>query len=164
MSRSLDAPLTCAALPPALKTHLPEIHHSDHGVQYAATEYTAWVRAHGVQISLAEIGAAWQNGYAERLIRTLKEEEVDLSAYEDYHDALQQLGRFRDDVYLHKRIHASLGYLTPAEFESHWRAQPAAANVVEETRFLCPVLGVQFKEQYKECWDSCVDGAIRSFC
>ena len=41
---------------------------------------------------------AWQNGYAERLLRTIKEEEVDLSDYEDYADALRQLGRFLDEV------------------------------------------------------------------
>ena len=130
LSRALDHTLTCAALHRALATHTPEIHHSDQGVQYAASEYTDVLRAHGIQISMAEIGEAWQNGFAERLIRTIKEEEVDLSEYEDYHDANQQVGRFLDDVYMHKRIHSSLGYLTPAEFESHRLAQQAAANVV----------------------------------
>ena len=126
LSRSLDHTLTCGALVRALRTHVPEIHHSDQGVQYAASEYTDLLTQHGVRISMAEVGEAWQNGYAERLIRTIKEEEVDLSEYEDYHDAIQQLGRFLDDVYLHKRIHSSLGYLTPAEFETQWRAQHAA--------------------------------------
>jgi putative transposase len=130
LSRSLDHTLTCAALYRALLTHTPEIHHSDQGVQYAASEYTDLLHALGVQISMAEVGEAWQNGYAERLVRTIKEEEVDLSEYEDYHDAMQQLGRFLDDVYTHKRIHSSLGYLPPAEFESQWLAQQAAANVV----------------------------------
>lgn len=130
LSRSLDATLTCTALHRALLTHTPEIHHSDQGVQYAATEYTDRLQAQGVQISMADVGEAWQNGYAERLIRTIKEEEVDLSEYEDYHDAMQQLGRFLDDVYMHKRIHSSLGYLTPAEFESQWQAQQAIAHVV----------------------------------
>ena len=69
---------------------------------------------------MADAGQAWQNGYAERLIRTIKEEEVDLSEYIDYHDAYQQIGRFLDDVYMHKRIHSSLGYLTPVEFEGQW--------------------------------------------
>ena len=54
-------------------------------------------------------------------MRTIKEEEVDLSDYEAYNDALRQLGRFLDKVYVHKRIHSSLGYLTPAEFEHQWR-------------------------------------------
>jgi transposase InsO family protein len=67
---------------------------------------------------MADVGEAWQNGYAERLIRTIKEEEVDLSEYIDYNDAYHQLGRFLDDVDMHKRIHSSLGYLTPAEFEA----------------------------------------------
>jgi putative transposase len=54
-------------------------------------------------------------GYAERLIQTIKEEKVDLSEYIDYHDGYQQIGRFLDDVYMHRRIHSSPGYLTPAE-------------------------------------------------
>ncbi len=70
---------------------------------------------------MAEIGCPEQNGYAERLMRTIKEEEVDLSEYEDYYDALGQIGHFLDDVYMHKRIHSSLGYLTPVEFEQQWR-------------------------------------------
>jgi putative transposase len=70
---------------------------------------------------------ARQNGYAEHLIRTIKEEEVDLSEYLDYHDAYQQIGRFLDDVYIHKRIHSSLGYLTPAEFEAQWREEHTLA-------------------------------------
>jgi len=131
LSRGFDHTLTCTALFRALRCHTPPaIHHSDQGVQYAATEYTDLLETHQVQISMAEVGEAWQNGYAERLIRTIKEEEVDLSEYEDYHDALQQLGRFLDDVYLHKRIHSSLGYLTPVEFESQWLAQQATTSVV----------------------------------
>jgi transposase InsO family protein len=131
LSRGLDHTLTGTALFRALRRHTPpQIHHSDQGVQYAAAEYTDLLRQHGVQISMADVGEAWQNGYAERLIRTIKEEEVDLSEYEDYHDAIQQLGRFLDDVYMHKRIHSSLGYLTPIEFESQWLAQQATAHVV----------------------------------
>ena len=52
-----------------------------------------------------------------------KEEAVDLPEYLDYHDAYRQLGRFLDDVYMRKRIHSSLGYLTPAEFEEQWRKE-----------------------------------------
>ena len=85
---------------------------------------------------MAETGAAWQNGYAERLIRTIKEEEVCLSDYRDYHDAYRQLGRFLDDVYMHKRIHSSLGYLTPAEFEQTWLAEQA--NTVNEIQYKSP--------------------------
>jgi transposase InsO family protein len=81
------------------------------------------LQAVGTQISMAEVGAAWQNGYAERLMRTIKEEEVELSDYQNYADVMRHIGRFLDEVYMHKRIHSSLGYLTPAEFESQWRQQ-----------------------------------------
>jgi putative transposase len=122
LDRSLDQSLTLTALRKALQTHRPEIHHSDQGLQYAATEYTDLLKQHGAQISMAEVGEPTQNGYAERLMRTIKEEEVDLSDYQDYHDAYHQIGQFLEDVYMRKRVHSSLNYLTPAEFESRWFA------------------------------------------
>ncbi len=128
LGRGLDQTLTLTALRRALaKYPEPEIHHSDQGVQYAATAYTQALQNDNVQISMADVGQAWQNGYAERLIRTIKEEEVDLSEYLDYNDAYRQLGRFLDDVYMHKRIHSSLGYLTPTEFEEQWRKEQVLA-------------------------------------
>jgi transposase InsO family protein len=60
---------------------------------------------------------------AERLMRTIKEEEVSLSDYQDFADASRQIGCFIQDVYNTKRIHSSLGYLTPVEFEAAWQAQ-----------------------------------------
>ena len=120
LARNLDQELTLTALRRALQGHRPEIHHSDQGVQYAATAYVELLQDHQIAMSMAEVGAAWQNGYAERLIRTIKEEAVDLSEYLDYQDAYAQIGRFLEDVYMHKRIHSSLGYLTPAEFERQW--------------------------------------------
>ena len=66
------------------------------------------------------MGKPEENGYAERLMRTIREDEIDLTEYRDFADAYGQLGRFLDDVYNRKRIHSSLGYLTPAEFERDW--------------------------------------------
>ena len=123
LSRHLDEMLTITALKHALNNGQPDIHHSDQGVQYAAGDYVELLEDADVIISMADVGAAWQNGFAERLIRTIKEEEVYLADYRDYHDAYQELGRFLDDVYMHKRIHSSLGYLTPAEFEAQWLAE-----------------------------------------
>lgn len=120
LGRGLDLSLTLTALRKALAKNKPEIHHSDQGIQYSAPTYTQALSDAGVQISMAEVGAPEQNGFAERVMRTLKEEEVDLSDYQNYSDAYQQIGRFIDDVYNTKRIHSSLGYLTPAEFENHW--------------------------------------------
>jgi len=74
-------------------------------------------------------------------MRTIKK-EVDLSDYEDYTDALRQMGRFLDEVYMDKRIHSSLGYLTPGEFENQWRcAQVQTLDVHQERLKSCPVLG-----------------------
>jgi putative transposase len=120
LGRSLEGELTLAALDRALRSGRPEVHHSDQGVQYAATDYVERLRAAGARLSMAAVGEPRENGYAERLMRTIKEEEVALTEYADFADALRQLGRFLDDVYNHKRIHSALGYLTPAEFEQHW--------------------------------------------
>ena len=124
LSHSLDESLTLQALQMALQVATPEIHHSDQGGQYAAAAYVDLLNAAEVAISMADVGAAWQNGYAERVIRTIKEEEIDLSDYQDFHDAYQQIGRFLTDVYNRKRIHSSLGYLTPTEFEAALPQQP----------------------------------------
>jgi putative transposase len=130
LSRSLDQKLTLTALSKALAHHRPDIHHSDQGVQYAATGYVKLLLAHDVTISMAAVGQPTQNGYAERLLRTIKEEEVDLSEYRDYHDAHRRIGRFLEEVYMHKRIHSSLGYLTPSEFETQWLNQQSTLVVV----------------------------------
>jgi putative transposase len=129
LGRGLDQGLTLAALRRAMRGgRRPEIHHSDQGVQYAATAYTDLLAGRGVAISMAAVGKPEENGYAERLIRTIREEEIDLSEYRDFADAYGQVGRFLDDVYNRKRIHSVLGYLTPVEFEQQWlRGQKAKA-------------------------------------
>jgi transposase InsO family protein len=121
LSKSLDQELTLVALRMALADQAPLIHHSDQGVHYAAHTYVDLLKEHQIQISMAAVGKPEENGYAERFMRTIKEEEVDLSDYQDFFDALSQIGRFIEDVYMTKRIHSSLGYLTPAEFEADWR-------------------------------------------
>ncbi len=123
LGRSLGQELTLVALERALVHHRPQIHHSDQGIQYAAPAYIQRLQQADIAISMAAVGEPRQNGYAERLIRTIKEEEVALADYEDFADALAQIGHFIDDVYRTKRIHSALGYLTPAEFEAAWREE-----------------------------------------
>jgi putative transposase len=131
LSRSIDQQLTLQALQMALLARFPQIHHSDQGLQYASDAYTNLLKSYEIQISMAAVGKAEENGYAERFMRTIKEEEVDLSEYRNFTDALRQIGNFIQDVYITKRIHSSLGYLTPAEFESAWwRSQTQPVEVL----------------------------------
>jgi transposase InsO family protein len=124
LGRSLSSSLALQALEQALQHRRPEVHHSDQGIQYAATGYIERLEAVASKISMAAVGQPTENPYAERVIRTIKEEEVYLSDYLDLADARDQIGRFIDDVYQTKRIHSALGYLPPAEFEAaYWLAQ-----------------------------------------
>ena len=129
LSRGLDQKLTLIALRRALQNHTPQIHHSDQGLQYAAKEYVELLQKAAVQISMAETGEPTQNAYAERLMRTIKEEEVNLTEYEDFWDCYRNIDRFLNDVYMKKRIHSSLGYLTPVEFEYNWKRQKMLVEI-----------------------------------
>jgi transposase InsO family protein len=128
LGRNLDQGLTLAALERALVVATPQLHHSDQGVQYAATAYVERLQKLDVHLSMAAIGEPRENGYAERLMRTIKEEEVYLSDYQDFADAHCQIRRFLDDVYNVKRIHSALGYLTPKEFEEQWQSSSPATT------------------------------------
>jgi putative transposase len=123
LGRTLGQELTLSALQRALVHHTPVIHHSDQGIPSAAPQYIQVLRAAGIQISMAAVGEPRQHGDAERVIRTMKEEEIALAEYRDFAEALAQIGPFIDDVYRTKRIHSARGYLTPAEFEAAWRRE-----------------------------------------
>jgi transposase InsO family protein len=130
LARSMDQSLL-TALGKGLEKGCPELHHSDQGVQYAAHEYVKLLQQHNVKISMAEVGQAWQNGYAERAMRTIKEEEVDLSEYRNFTE-YQQIEQFLEDVYMKKRIHSSLGYLAPDEYERKWNEQKGKNDKIQE--------------------------------
>jgi len=119
LSRSLDKALTITALKKALSRHpAPEIHHSDQGSQYAATDYTDILAKEATLISMAALGQPTENSLAERFIRTLKEEHIDYSEYAGFNDAFEQIAHWLEVEYMTERIHSALGYLTPAEFEA----------------------------------------------
>jgi putative transposase len=121
LSRSIDTRLALAALDHALATRRPAqglIHHSDRGVQYASTDYVARLEEVGARISMAAVGNPYDNAKAESFFKTLKCEEVYLQQYRTFDEAAANLGRFIEDVYNTKRLHSSLGYRPPAEFEA----------------------------------------------
>ena len=62
LSRSLDQDLTLTALRGALRTHVPDVHHSDQGVQYAADDHINLLKLHDIRISMAAVGKAEENG------------------------------------------------------------------------------------------------------
>ena len=118
VNQHLTQPLTLKPLQQVLRRSVPDIHHSDQGVQYLSSAYLSTLTPHGIKISVARRGCPWENGYAERLIRTLKEEEVHLNDYEDITEARKRIGHFITHVYHQKRPHSALGnHLTPMEFQ-----------------------------------------------
>jgi putative transposase len=93
------------------------VHHSDRGVQYASAEYTRLLTEHHITISMSRKGNPYDNAYAESFMKTLKYEEVYLSEYESLADAKESIEHFLKEVYNIKRLHSSIGYMPPVEFE-----------------------------------------------
>ncbi len=121
LSTRLDANLALGALEEALATRDVKsglIHHSDRGVQYASIAYTERLLSMGVQISMSSSGNAYDNAKAESFFKTLKQEEVYLKQYQTFEEASLNIGQFIEDVYNSKRLHSSLGYMPPEEFEA----------------------------------------------
>jgi len=122
MADHLRAELALGALDMALagREVIPGglVHHSDRGIQYACGDYIAKLTAHGIQPSMSRAGCPWDNAMAESFMKTLKQEEVDGSAYRDLAEASAAIGRFIEEVYNRQRLHSALAYRSPAEFEA----------------------------------------------
>jgi len=129
LSDQIDTDLSLRALQMALQRRNPPagvIHHSDRGVQYAAHEYIDVLRVYQFRISMSRKGNPYDNAAAESFIKTLKTEEVYLWEYQTMADVQRRLPYFIEDVYNRKRLHASLGYRPPAEYEA--MIEPEAFN------------------------------------
>jgi len=124
LSERIDKELALAALKMALENRRPPagcIHHSDRGVQYASHEYVDLLKEHGFQISMSRKGNPYDNAMAESFMKTLKYEEVYLSEYDTIQDVADNVFPFIEDVYNQKRLHSSLGYMPPMEFETSFK-------------------------------------------
>jgi putative transposase len=124
LSPNCDGQLTLGALQKALQNRQPPpglIHHTDRGSQYTSGEYTTALAQAKATRSLAGKAKPWENGMAESFNGTLKTEEVWRMEYETYAQVEENLQEWLE-LYDQKRLHSSLGYLPPAEFETVWLA------------------------------------------
>lgn len=135
LSQDIDTRLTLAALNAAIATRRPSsglIHHSDRGVQYASGDYVARLTEIGASLSMSKAGCPYDNAKAESFFKTLKKEEVYLSQYQNFEEARTNLSAFLEAVYNVKRLHSSLGYLPPTEFEEQFIKEQFAKQQLTE--------------------------------
>ena len=121
MGSRLTVELAERALTMALANRNPTaglLHHSDRGSQYAATSYQRLLGEHGITPSLSRKGNCWDNACVESFFGTLKRELVYHRHYATREDATQDIFEYIEVFYNRKRRHSTLGYDSPAEFES----------------------------------------------
>ena len=120
ISRDLSHKFCMEALRVAIQNNNPPegvIHHSDRGVQYSCIDYIEFLNHHKFKISMSRLATPEDNAYIESFFKTLKKEEVYFKNYKTMTDVINNLPKFIDEVYNKKRLHSSLGYKTPSEFE-----------------------------------------------
>ena len=122
LGKEMDTILTLEALDVAISERWDMnlsnlIHHSDQGVQYASDAYTERLNQFGIKISMSRKGNPYDNAFAESFNKTIKVEEVYINEYETLEDAYKNIKHFIELVYNKKRLHSSLGYVPPEEFE-----------------------------------------------
>jgi putative transposase len=120
LERSLTARLSRAALEKAVAERQPPpglVHHSDRGIQYACAEYVQVLERHGMIPSMSRPANPYDNASCESFIKTLKREEIQSTDYRDLEHLRGNLEAFLEQYYNQQRLHSSLGYVPPAEFE-----------------------------------------------
>jgi putative transposase len=126
MSRRIDARLTLAALNAAIALRQPPsgcVHHSDRGSQYAAETYRDRLRQADLVGSMGRRGNPYDNAMMESLMKTLKVEGVYPLEFETAEDVAEQLPAFIEK-YNARRLHSSLGYLSPEQYEDQHARPP----------------------------------------
>lgn len=126
MAPSLNRTLVLAALQMALQRRHPPaglLHHSDRGSQYASFDYQALLDAHQLQVSMSRTGNCYDNAMMESFFATLKVECVADQVFVSRAEAKMVLFEYMEVYYNRQRLHSSLGYLTPVEYEQACYAQ-----------------------------------------
>jgi len=119
-SDKIDSALVCEAFTNAINFRHPEgklLHHSDQGVQYASDDFQNLLDLSGVECSMSRRGNCWDNACSESFFGKLKCEAVRGEVYKTRNDARKDLFWYIEIFYNRKRRHATLGYLSPTEFE-----------------------------------------------
>jgi len=120
MSDSLAASSAAAALQMAIDKRSPSgglIHHSDRGVQYTSDEFRRLAETHGLVLSMSRKGNCYDHAVMESFFHTLKTELVDRKTYDTRAEAKADVFEYIEAFYNRLRLHSSLGYRSPLEFE-----------------------------------------------
>jgi putative transposase len=128
LSPSLSTELPLKALQMALLRRRPEaglLHHSDRGCQYTSYEYRAELAKHGITVSMSRRGNCWDNAVAESFFATLKNELVHRRTWRGRLDLQSAVFEYVETFYNCRRLHSSLGYITPTEAEDLYAATAA---------------------------------------
>jgi len=128
MQSTLERSLTLRALAMAVAQRRPDpglIHHSDRGSQYACGDYQKALQRRGLLPSMSRKGDCWDNAPGESLFGTLKCELVHHWGRPPRDRARREVFDLIEVFYNRQRLHSSLGYLSPADFERQSVAEAA---------------------------------------
>lgn len=120
MSQSMEQRLVHDALRMALSRRQPGrgvLHHSDRGSQYAADEFQQLLRDNGMTCSMSRKGDCWDNAVVESFNATIKTELINRTKWRTREEARAAIYKYIETWYNSKRLHSTLGYLSPVEFE-----------------------------------------------
>ena len=120
MRHLLDTKLVLDALTMALRTRRPKpglIHHTDQGRQYVIGAYTQLLKAHGLRQSMSSKGNCYDNACAESFFSSLKNELAHFRNFNTREEAKAAIFDYIEIFYNRQRLHQTLGYLSPVEFE-----------------------------------------------
>ena len=134
LDQTLAASLPKAALEMAIAARQPGpglVHHSDRGVQYASAEYVAVLQQHQIVPSMSRPANPYDNASCESFMKTLKQEEIYLNEYRDLEHLRLHVGDFIEQYYNRCRLHSSLGYQPPEEFEQRLTAPISTAVKID---------------------------------
>ncbi len=106
----------------------PLLHHSDRGVQYACDDYQELLRAHGLEVSMSRKGNCWDNAAMESFFGTLKQELVHRETYATREEARRSLFEYIEVFYNRQRLHSTLGYLSPVQYEESRKLPQVSAH------------------------------------